>query len=226
MPCQAEVGRGWLAAAWFLLQNLILKLSLTQQIPFSSPASLSSLFSPHFVRLICLSLFHLSPPPSTKTQLYLSICLPEHEESKTNAAWKKAIIKINPHICFAECHHDSDLSPMKNIWGKICLCNGVKDGGLTNCLDVKGQSTIIKSCSHCALLNSTVSEVAATDFCIVYTACLTSTCSRKNMAPETAGRLWTTADLLNPLNSYLNACASLSQTNTWKWELLSASSPF
>lgn len=87
VQCQAEVGRGWLVAAWFLLRSLILKLSLTQQIPFSSPASLSSLFSPHFVQLICLSLFHLSPPhPKKQTQLYLSICLPEHEESKASAA--------------------------------------------------------------------------------------------------------------------------------------------
>lgn len=99
-PCQAEVGRGWLAA-WFLLQSLILKLSLTQQIPFSS---LSSLFSPHFVRLICLSLFHLSPPPQKK-----STALSVHLSARARRIEDKRCVKegydqINPHICFAECH--------------------------------------------------------------------------------------------------------------------------
>lgn len=113
-PRQADVGRGWLTAAWFLLQSLILKLSLTQQIPFSSPASPFT----SFLRTRLPFIFWYKappPPPPPLTLLYPSICLPEGGENKTNTAWKKAISKINPRICFDECHHDSDLSPVKNI---------------------------------------------------------------------------------------------------------------
>lgn len=61
-PRQADVGRGCLAAAWFLLRSLILKLSLTQQIPFFPPRLSFHLISSDS------SPFHFSkqsPPPLT-----------------------------------------------------------------------------------------------------------------------------------------------------------------
>lgn len=70
-PCHADVGRGWLGTARFQHQSLILKLSLTQQIPLSSPASLISFFSPPLLRLIYLSFFPFKPPRSS---IYPSAC--------------------------------------------------------------------------------------------------------------------------------------------------------
>lgn len=99
-PCQADVGRGWLGTSRFLLQSLILKLSLTQQMPLSSPASLLSLFSPPLLRLICLSF------PTPRRSMFPSVCR-RVEKNKRNAAWKK---KTNPYSRFIECHHDSDLN--------------------------------------------------------------------------------------------------------------------
>lgn len=72
-PCQTDVGRGWLDAARFLLQSLILKLSLTQQIPLSSSASLFlSLFTSSSQTHLPLILPFNPPPPHCF--IFSSVC--------------------------------------------------------------------------------------------------------------------------------------------------------
>lgn len=72
-PFQADVGRGWLGTTQFLLQSLILKLSLTQQIPLSSP--LLPHLSPSFHLLFSdssASQFSFQAPPCSS--IYPSVC--------------------------------------------------------------------------------------------------------------------------------------------------------
>lgn len=82
-PHQAGVGRHWLCAAWFLLPSLILKLSLTQQIPPSvlphSPRCSSPLSS--LIRLSSLFFFFQAPSalPHRSAAIHPSVC--------RNAAW-------------------------------------------------------------------------------------------------------------------------------------------
>lgn len=93
VQCQADVGRRLLRSVWFLLQSLILKLSLSQQIP-----PLSAL-KPHFCPSSHFPLTFLSNRPEA-----LSVHLSAGERRQ----YQRHCISADG--CFTECHDNSGLN--------------------------------------------------------------------------------------------------------------------